>query len=342
MNVDDREICSVGVLGAGTWGMALARMLAHTGKRVTVWSALKGEVETLSKTNRHPKLPGVVLPEEIQYTLSMEEVCKEKDVLLFAVPSIYVRHTARQAKPFISKGQWIVDVAKGMEADTLMTLSQVIRDELQIPVHLAVLSGPTHAEEVARDLPTTIVAACEDLDVAQRVQRCFSAPFMRVYTNQDVLGIEICGAIKNIIALAAGISDGLGYGDNSKAALITRGLAEMARLGTKMGFSPYTFTGLAGMGDLIVTCTSPHSRNNRAGYLLGKGFSSEEAVREVGMVVEGMNALPGAVYLAKKYNVQMPIVFAVNDVVNHGMKPSEAVNALLRRDLKSEVPKFSF
>lgn len=329
---------SVGVLGAGTWGMALARMLRNTGKDVTVWSALEAEITELKETNVHPKLPYMELPAEMKYTTSIEEVCRDKDILLFAVPSVFVRSTAKNAKPFIKDGQIIVDVAKGIEPGTLMTLTEVIADELKNDtVRLVALSGPTHAEEVARDLPTTIVSACEDEETAEYVQHFFSSPFMRVYTNTDVRGIEICGAMKNVIALAAGISRGLGYGDNAKAALITRGLAELSRLGARIGCEPQTFSGLAGMGDLIVTCTSEHSRNNQCGYLLGQGIEASEAVKKVGMVVEGINALPAAMELAKRYEVEMPIAEAVNAIVNEGMEPKEAVNALLNRELKTEI-----
>lgn len=329
---------TVGVLGAGTWGIALARMLCKTGKEVTVWSAIPAEVEQLKKTNKHEKLPNMELPANIYYTVSMEEVCKDKDVLVFAVPSVFVRSTARLASDYIRAGQIIVDVAKGIESDTLMTLTEVIADELQDEtVHLVALSGPTHAEEVAVDLPTTIVAACENEKIAKYVQQFFTSPFMRVYTNSDVKGIEICGAFKNIIALATGISRGLGYGDNARAALITRGIAEIARLGMRLECPIETFSGLTGVGDLVVTCTSEHSRNNRAGYLIGQGYAPDEAVKKVGMVVEGMNALPAAMKLIEKYDVDMPIVTVVNQVVNEGVKPADAVNALLNREQKTEV-----
>ena len=329
----------IGILGAGTWGMALARMLANCDKEVTVWSALPQEVEQLSTTHTHPKLPGVDFPETIRYTTDIEEACTNQNIIMFAVPSIFVRSTAEKAKPYIKDNQIIVDVAKGIEADTFMTLTEVIEDVLDNDtLHLVALSGPTHAEEVARGLPTAIVSACKNLDAAKYVQKFFSSPFMRVYTNNDVKGIEICGALKNIIALAAGISGGLGYGDNARAALITRSLAEMERLGGRIGCTPHTFSGLTGMGDLIVTCTSEFSRNNQAGHLIGEGKTPAEAVKEVGMVVEGINALPAAVQLAETYKVDMPIVMTVNKIVNEGLNPKDAVNALLQRDLKSETP----
>ncbi len=329
---------SIAILGAGTWGIALAKMLKITGKIVSVWSALPNEIAELNKTNIHPKLPNVKLPLGIDYTADLEDALNDKDIIMFAVPSVFVRDTAKKCKNYIKDNQIIVDVAKGIESDTLMTLTQVINDEINNDtVKYAALSGPTHAEEVSLDMPTTIVSACSDIEVAKLVQDFFSSSFMRVYTNTDIKGIEICGALKNIIALATGISRGLGYGDNATAALITRGLAELSRLGKAVGCSPYTFSGLTGMGDLIVTCTSLHSRNNNAGFLIGQGLSVNEAVKKVGMVVEGINALPAAVKLAKKYGVDMPIIFAVNEVVNGNESPQNAVNSLLNRELKAEV-----
>ena len=328
----------IGVLGAGTWGMALARMLCVSGNDVTVWSAIEREIDEFSAARRHPNLPGMVIPEELQFTKDMAAVCADKEILLFAVPSPFVRATARKAAPFIRDGQIIVDVAKGIEADTLFTMTEIIADELKNPaVKLVALSGPTHAEEVAKDLPTTIVSACRDMDTAKRVQEIFGNTCMRVYTNDDVLGVELCGAMKNIVALASGVAMGLGYGDNTKAALITRGMAEITRLGMAMGCNPQTFYGLAGIGDLIVTATSVHSRNNRCGMLLGQGVAVPDAIRQVGMVVEGINALPAAMRLAEKYRVEMPIVAAVNAAVNEGANPRDAVAKLMRRDQTREA-----
>ena len=327
----------IGVLGAGTWGMALARMLCISGHEVTVWSALEREVEEFSATRCHPNLPGMVIPDEIEFTKQIEEVCRNKEILLFAVPSPFVRATARKAAPYIADDQIIVDVAKGIEADTRLTMTGIIADELKNPkVKLVALSGPTHAEEVAKDLPTTIVSACTDLAAAERVQQVFGNTCMRVYTNEDVLGVELCGAMKNIIALASGAALGLGYGDNTKAALITRGMAEITRLGIAMGCKPQTFYGLAGVGDLIVTATSVHSRNNRCGLLIGQGVAPAEAVKQVGMVVEGINALPAAMRLAGEYGVEMPIVAAVDSVVKGEMTAAEAVERLMRREQKQE------
>lgn len=333
----------IGVLGAGTWGMALARMLCNSGHEVTVWSALEREIDEFSVTRRHPNLPGMVIPDAIAFTKDMQQVCTGKDILLFAVPSPFVRATAAKAAPYIPDGQVIVDVAKGIEASTRMTMSQIIEDEIKNPtVRLVALSGPTHAEEVAKDMPTTIVSACADPEAAKLVQDVFFNTCMRVYTNSDIIGVELCGALKNIIALASGICTGLGYGDNIKAALITRGIVEMTRLGIAMGCRPETFGGLAGIGDLIVTATSVHSRNNRAGCLIGSGKTPAEAIEAVGMVVEGINALPAAMCLKETYGVEMPIVEAVNAVVNQGADPRETVRELMMRDKKPEMPSESF
>ena len=332
----------IGVLGAGTWGMALARLLSNNGNDVTVWSALDREVKEFSETRRHPNLPGMEIPASIVFTASIEKVCTDKDLLLFVVPSVYVRNTARQAAAFIPDGQLIVDAAKGIEPQTHLTMTQVIEDELSKSenprsVRLVALSGPTHAEEVALDMPTTIVSASPDEEAAAIVAQTFSSHFMRVYTNTDRRGVELCGALKNVIALAAGISSGLGYGDNAKAAIITRGIHEIARLGTALGCEARTFTGLAGIGDLIVTATSMHSRNNRCGILLGKGMKAEDAIREVGMVVEGINALPATMELSRQYGVDMPLAQAVDQIVNHDLPASAILERLMSRDMKNEL-----
>ena len=334
---------NIGVLGAGTWGVALARMLCIAGNDVMIWSALPQEIDALSATLRHPNLPNMEIPAAITYTKDIETVCKNKDIVLFAVPSPFVRSTARNAAPYLTAGQVIVDVAKGIESDTLMTMTQIIADEIKNPaVKLVALSGPTHAEEVARDLPTTIVSASEDAAAADLVQEVFTTGCMRVYTNDDVHGVELCGALKNVIALASGIATGLGCGDNARAALITRGMAEIARLGAAMGCREETFGGLAGIGDLIVTATSMHSRNNRCGILLGQGVPVDEATRQVGMVVEGLNALPAALHLAKQYNVEMPIVETVDAVVKQEISVADAVRLLMTRGQKSELSRSAF
>ena len=329
----------IAVFGAGTWGIALARLLAANGRDVTVWSAIPAELKSLAETHRHPNLPGMELPAGMHFTADIAEACKDRDILLFAVPSPFVRATAKKAAPHIAEGQIIVDVAKGVEDKTLMTMSEIIEDELA-KVHrtarVVALSGPTHAEEVARDMPTLIVAACSDADAAKAVQKVFNTPNFRVYTNTDRRGTELGGAVKNIIALAVGIALGLGYGDNAKAALITRGNAELTRLGLAMGCRPETFAGLSGMGDLIVTCTSMHSRNLHAGMLIGRGMDPEDAKKEVGQVVEGINALPAACRLAALYKVEMPIVQSVSCILDGKLAARDALNALMNRDLKHE------
>ena len=329
----------IAVFGAGTWGIALARLLAVNGRDVTVWSAIPAELKSLSTTRRHPNLPGMELPSAMHYTADIAEACTGRDILLFAVPSPFVRSTAKKAAKYIPDGQLIVDVAKGVEDKTLMTMSEIIEDELakaKRTARVVALSGPTHAEEVARDMPTLIVAASEDEAAAKAVQKAFIAPSFRVYTNTDRRGTELGGAVKNVIALAVGIALGLGYGDNAKAALITRGNAELTRLGLAMGCKPETFAGLSGMGDLIVTCTSMHSRNLHAGMLLGRGKTAEEAKAEVGQVVEGINALPAVCRLAKKYKVEMPIVQSVDAILSGKLEARNALAALMGRDLKHE------
>lgn len=326
------------VIGAGTWGMALARMLALNGCDVLVWSAIAAEIDGMRATCTHPKLPGMILPESIRYTKDIAEACAGRDFLLFAVPSVFVRSTAAAAAPHVAEGQIIIDVAKGVEPGTLMTMSEVIADAIPGKnVRVVALSGPTHAEEVAQDLPTTIVAACEDMAAAERVQDAMMNENFRVYTNDDVRGVEIGGALKNVIALATGVARGMGYGDNAKAALVTRGMAEITRLGMAMGLRRDTFAGLSGIGDLVVTCTSLHSRNLTCGMLLGQGVPCDEAVRRVGMVVEGLNALEAAMQLQEKYGVEMPIVQGVNAIVNEGADLRETVRNLMLRDKKSEI-----
>ena len=325
-----------GVIGAGSWGTALALLLHHNGHRVTLWSALADEVTLLQTKRENPdKLPGVKLPEDMKVTADLREAVSGQDMLVLAVPSPFVRSTAHQMRELVSAGQIIVNVAKGIEEATLMTLSQVI--EAEIPqADVAVMSGPSHAEEVGKGLPTTIVAGAKSRKTAEYVQSLFMSEVFRVYTSPDVTGIELGSALKNVVALAAGIADGLGYGDNTKAALITRGIAEIARLGTAMGGKVETFAGLSGIGDLIVTCASMHSRNRRAGVLIGKGYSYEAAMQEVKMVVEGVYSAKAALGLAAKYDVTLPIIEQVNEVLFHGKKADEAVRDLMLRDKKIE------
>lgn len=330
-------MAKVSVLGAGSWGIALANVLASNGHDVTVWSALKDEIEMLNENREHlTKLPGVKLPETMIFTDSLEEAMKEKVLLVMAVPSSFVRKTASQMKEFYTSGQVIVNVAKGIEEATLMTMSEVISDEIK-DAKIAVLSGPSHAEEVGRAIPTTIVAGAAKKETAEFVQNIFMNDVFRVYTSPDVTGIEVGAALKNVVALAAGIADGLGYGDNTKAALITRGMAEITRLGVAMGGDAETFYGLSGIGDLIVTCASMHSRNRRAGILIGQGKTMDEAMAEVKMVVEGVFSAKAAMKLARKYNVSMPIVESVNAVLFENEPATTRVKDLMLRDKKSEV-----
>lgn len=329
-------MAKTGIMGAGSWGTALALLLHKNGHEVTVWSISKEEVDMLAGEREHKsKLPGVKIPEEMRFTTNLEEAVTGKDFLLLAVPSPFTRNTARSMKPYVAEGQIIVDVAKGIEEDTLMTLSQQIGEEIP-QADVAVLSGPSHAEEVGRGLPTTVVIGARSKETADYLQKMFMNEVFRVYTSPDMLGMELGGSLKNVIALAAGIADGMGYGDNTKAALITRGIAEIARLGVKMGGAVESFTGLTGIGDLIVTCASVHSRNRKAGFLMGQGKSMQEAMDEVQMVVEGVYSTKAAVKLGQKYGVPLPIINKVNEVLFEGKDPKEAVNELMLRDSKAE------
>ncbi len=325
-------MAKIGVIGAGSWGTALSVLLHNNGNEVTVWSIDPGEVQMLTEKREHEKkLPGVKLPEDMQITGDLEGTIKGKDFLILAVPSPFTRATAKKMNPFVAEGQIIVDVAKGIEESTLMTLSRQIEEEIP-QADVAVLSGPSHAEEVGRGLPTTCVIGAKTKKTAEYLQSVFISKVFRVYTSPDILGIELGGSLKNVIALAAGIADGLGYGDNTKAALITRGIAEIARLGVKIE----SFTGLTGIGDLIVTCASVHSRNRKAGFLMGQGRTMEQAMEEVQMVVEGVYSAKAAKKLAQQYQVSMPIVEAVNEVLFEGKNPAEAVDGLMMRASRSE------
>ena len=329
-------MANVGVIGAGSWGTALSVLLHDNGHSVTVWSIDESEVKMLDEKREHLlKLPGVKLPGDMVFTGDLEKAIQGKDFLVLAVPSVYTRSTARSMKPYVADGQIIVDVAKGIEESTLKTLSQQIEEEIP-QADVAVLSGPSHAEEVGRKLPTTCVIGAKTRKTAEYLQSMFISKVFRVYTSPDILGIELGGSLKNVIALAAGIADGLGYGDNTKAALITRGIAEIARLGVKMGGKIESFIGLTGIGDLIVTCASVHSRNRKAGYLIGQGRSMQEAMDEVKMVVEGVYSAKAAAKLAEQYNVSMPIVEEVNAVLFDGKDPARAVDDLMQRESKSE------
>ena len=331
-------MANVGVVGAGSWGTALALVLEKNGHQVTLWSSREAKAKELSKLRENiDKLPGVKIPESIEITADMEAAVKDKELVVLGVPSLYIRSTSAKMAPFVHDGQIIVNVSKGIEEITLYTMTDVILDEIP-NADVAVLSGPSHAEEVSRYIPTTVVAGAKSRKTAEKIQQIFMNEAFRVYTSPDMLGIEIGGALKNVIALAAGITDGLGFGDNTKAALITRGIAEMTRLGVAMGGYQETFSGLAGMGDLIVTCASKHSRNRRAGYLIGKGYTMQAAMDEVKMVVEGVHSAKAALMLAEKYYVRLPIIEQVNAVLFDGKQATEAVRDLMIRNGKTENP----
>lgn len=325
------------IVGAGSWGTALSAMLAKKGIEVNLWvreEEIYHQIKDLRENRRY--LPGVLIPAGVIPTRSLDEALKGAGLTVLAVPSQYVRAMARQIAPLIPKGHVVVNVAKGFEMDTLLRLSQVIEQEIP-SARVVVLSGPSHAEEVGRDIPTAVVSASYNKEDAELVQDVFMGPTFRVYTNPDVIGVEVAGALKNIIALAAGINDGLGFGDNSKAALITRGIAEISRLGKAMGAHPLTFSGLAGIGDLVVTCTSMHSRNRRAGILIGQGKPLNEVLESIGMVVEGVNTCKVAYRLAQKYGVSMPITQQLYQVLFEGKDPREAVTQLMLRGRKHEM-----
>ncbi|MDY5578219.1 MAG: NAD(P)H-dependent glycerol-3-phosphate dehydrogenase [Lachnospiraceae bacterium] len=330
-------MAKVGILGAGAWGIALGLVLHKNGHQVTMWTCVESEAEMLLKDREHKSsLPGVKLPEDMKITMDIEEAVKGMDLVVMAVASRFTRETAAKLKNIAVTDQKILNVSKGIEDTTLMTLTEVILDEVPI-VDVAVLSGPSHAEEVGRGLPTTVVAGASRRETAVYIQELFMNDVFRVYTSPDVKGMELGGALKNVIALAAGIADGAGCGDNTKAALITRGIAEISRLGVKMGGNINTFSGLSGIGDLIVTCASMHSRNRRAGILIGQGKSMDEAMTEVHAVVEGVYSAKAAYKLAEKYQVSMPIVEQVNKVLFEGKDVRQALQDLMKREKRDEI-----
>lgn len=330
-------MAKISVIGAGSWGTALAWLLHNNGHKVTVWSIVEAEIKMLSEEREHKqKLPGVKLPDDMEFTTDLKDACSDRDLLVLAVPSPYTRSTAHSMNPFVREGQLIVNVAKGIEEHSLMTLSDIIEEEIP-QAEVAVLSGPSHAEEVGRGLPTTIVVGARKKSTAEYIQGLFMSPVFRVYTSPDILGIEIGAALKNVIALAAGTADGLGCGDNTKAALITRGIAEISRLAVAMGAQAETLSGLSGIGDLVVTCASVHSRNRKAGYLIGQGRTMKEAMDEVQMIVEGVYSAKAGLALSEKYGIDMPIIRAVNQVLFEDMSAADAVKELMLRDRKEEI-----
>ena len=324
------------VLGSGAWGTALAMLLLENGNDVTLWSYTEEESKVLRETHENPMLKGVRLPPELKFSTDMACV-KGCGLVVMATPSFAVRATAAKLKVLADPGTILVSVSKGIEKDSSLRLSQVIEEELQGHCPVVVLSGPSHAEEVGRRIPTGVVAAADDLKIAEQVQDLFMNQRFRVYTSDDKVGTEICAALKNIIALCAGCCDGMGYGDNTKALLMTRGLAEMVRLGVALGGKKETFTGLAGMGDLIVTCCSMHSRNRRCGILIGQGKGVQEAIQEVGAVVEGYYAAANARTLAQKVGVEMPIAQAAYEVLYEGRDVHNVITDLMGRAKRSEL-----
>ena len=327
---------NIGIIGAGSWGTALATVLANNNKQVQVWSIMEDEVAMLRENHEHlTKLPGVKLADSITFTTDMREAIEDKEMLVLAVPSVFTRSIAKTMAPYVKENQIIVCVAKGIEEDTLMTITDVVEQEIP-QADVCVLCGPSHAEEVGIGLPTTLVAGAKTEQSARLIQDTFMNDYMRIYTSPDRLGMELGGSLKNVIALAAGMADGLGYGDNTKAALITRGIAEISRLGIAMGAKPETISGLTGIGDLIVTCESRHSRNRKAGMLMGQGYTMEEATKEVQMVVEGIYSAKAALGLAEKYNVSLPIIEEVNKVLFEGKAAKDGVADLMLRDKRVE------
>ena len=332
-------MAKISVIGSGGWGIALTILLHKNGHDLTIWSFDKQEAEELKTTRQNKtKLPNILLPENIKVTDDLKEAVDDKDILVLAVPSKAIRSVSKSLKDIIKDNQIIVNVAKGLEENTLKTMTDIIEEELNGKnPQVAVLSGPSHAEEVGKGIPTTCVVSAHNKELTLYLQNIFMNPNFRVYTSPDMIGVEIGGALKNVIALAAGIADGLNYGDNTKAALITRGIKEISSLGVAMGGEQSTFYGLTGLGDLIVTCASMHSRNRRAGILLGQGKTLDEAIKEVNMVVEGVYSAKSALMAAKKYNVEIPIIEQVNAVLFENKNAAEAVNELMIRDKKLEI-----
>ncbi len=326
---------NIAVIGAGGWGLALGLLLNEKGNNLTIWCYNEVEKNSILQHRENKRcLPGIKIPLEISFTTSMREALSDQEIVIIAVPSKAIRATVNLMKENIEANTVVVNVSKGIEEGSLLRLSEVIEEIL--PNKVVVLSGPSHAEEVARHIPTTVVVSAADMTVAEKIQDILMTKYFRVYTNDDVVGIELGGALKNVIALAAGVIEGIGYGDNTKAALITRGIAEITRLGVAMGGNPATFAGLTGIGDLIVTCTSGHSRNRRAGELLGRGYTVSEALEKVNMVVEGVPTTKAGHELMLKYQVEMPILNAIYETLFESRSVNESISDLMQRDKKSE------
>ncbi len=324
------------LLGGGSWGTALSKLLSENGHEVTVWLRDENQCKLLSTERVNEKyLPNVKIPEDIVFTSNINEAVRNAEILLIVTPTQHIRGVLKQIDDEYKKDKIIINASKGIEIGTMCLVSDIVREETTNCI-FAALSGPSHAEEVGLSLPTAITIACENKEVAEDIQDAFMSTYFRVYTNEDVMGAELGGALKNIIALGAGISDGVGYGDNAKAALMNRGIVEIARLGIAMGADVHTFYGLSGIGDLIVTCTSKHSRNWNAGYLIGQGMTKDQAIKKIGMVVEGIPTTYASYELSKKLSVEMPIVDAMYDVLENNADVKETVNKLMLRDKKEE------
>lgn len=326
---------NITIIGSGSWGTALAILLHNNGNSVNIWSINPKEADEINVKHELGYLPGVKIPDDIYCELDLQTAMENTELVVLAVPSKAIRSCSKRIAPYVKDNSIVVSVAKGIEEDTLKRLSEVIEEEID-NAKIVILSGPSHAEEVSRGIPTVVAVSSKDDEVSTKVADIFKNEFFRVYPNDDLIGVEVGGAVKNVIALCAGVIDGLGMGDNTKAALITRGLAELTRLGVAMGGKPKTFAGLTGIGDLVVTCASNHSRNHNAGVLIGKGYSLDEAVSEIKMVVEGVNTAKAAKALGEKYNVEMPIVNEANKVLFEGKEPKQAVLDLMTRDQKFE------
>ena len=324
----------IAIIGSGSWGVALAIHLAKLGNQVKIWSFAKEEADLINNEKRCMFLPKAIIPEGVVCTLSYEEAIKDSDFILHVTPSKFTRNIVKEYKQYVTN-QPIIICSKGLEKETLSTLDDVIRQELPT-AKIGVLSGPSHAEEVSIGIETAMVVASEYDDVQEMIQNTFMCDKMRIYTSKDVKGVEVGGALKNILAFCSGIISQMNLGDNSFAALLTRGLGEIARLGIKMGGNKDTFYGLSGLGDLLVTCLSEHSRNRKAGKLIGSGKTLEETKKEVGMTIESIDNIEVAYELAKKYDVEMPIVNAVYDILYNDLKPEEAVKILMNREKKAE------
>ena len=331
------DMKKIGVIGAGSWGTALALTLANKGHQVKIWDVNKEHVHELRANRENVRyLPGIKFPETLQPVDTVAEAIEDARMVLFSAPAQHFRSALDNALPYIGQDMIVVNVAKGIEQKTLKRMSEIAHDKMA-NMKYVVLSGPSHAEEVGKAMPTTVVVASNDIKLAEYVQDIFMTDSFRVYTSSDVVGVELGGALKNIIALGAGISDGIGFGDNAKAALMTRGNVEITRLGVKLGADVHTFAGLAGVGDLIVTCTSMHSRNRRCGIMIGEGMKPEDATKEVGMVVEGMFTAEAAYELAKREGVEMPITESIYAVINNKIDAKTAVTQLMTRDKKQEA-----